>query len=274
MAVRIAKPTSPGRRGSTVRDFATITAKSPAKSLVRALKKTGGRNNQGRITVRHIGGGHKRRYRLIEFKRRFGTATVKSIEYDPNRSAFIALIQYEDGQLSYILAPRDLSVGATVESAEKTTVKIGNSMLMKHIPTGIAIHNIEVMPGKGGTIVRSAGLSASVLAHEGGKVVIKLPSTELRRIPDHCFATIGEVSNRTHENTVYGKAGRKRWLGIRPTVRGKAMNPNSHPHGGGEGVNPIGLKYPKTPWGAPALGHRTRDRNKPGASLIMKRRGK
>ncbi len=273
MPVKILKPTTPGQRGATRRDFSVLTKKTPTKSLLAPLKKSGGRNNQGLITVRHRGGGHKRRYRIIDMLRHIPQkGAVESIEYDPNRSSFIALVRYEDQSVGYILAAKDLKVGAKIESNEKAPIVIGNAMAMKNIPTGVAIHNIELTLGKGGSIVRSAGLSATILAHENGKVTIKLPSSELRTIDENCYATIGEVSNSSHENTVYGKAGRKRWLGIRPTVRGKAMNPNTHPHGGGEAGNSIGMSHPKTPWGAPALGPRTRDRNKPGSSLIIRRR--
>ncbi len=273
MATRIAKPTSPGRRGYSLRDFGAITQKSPTKSLLSPLKKTGGRNNMGRITVRHIGGGHKRRYRLIDFTRREqNKGTVVSIEYDPNRSANIALIRYVDDTLAYILAPKDLTVGGPIQSNTKAPIVVGNAMMLKNIPTGVSIHNIELAPGKGGSVVRSAGLSAAILAQEDSYAVVKMPSGELRRILNTCYATIGEVSNATHENMVFGKAGRKRWFGIRPTVRGKAMNPNTHPHGGGEGNNSIGMKYPKTPWGAPALGHRTRNKKLQSSRLVIRRR--
>lgn len=269
------KPTSPGQRGATRRDFSVITKSAPTKSLIKSLKKTGGRNNQGRITVRHIGGGHKRRLRVIDFSRNINLeGVVESIEYDPNRSAFIALIAYQNGSKAYVVAPKNLKVGDTINADEKTLVKIGNSMMLKHIPTGIAIHNIELEPGRGASLARSAGMYATIMAHEEKTAVIKLPSGELRRIINSARATVGEVSNTGHENTVYGKAGRKRWLGIRPTVRGKAMNPNTHPHGGGEGVTPIGIKYPKTPWGAPALGHPTRNKNKASKKFIIRRSGK
>ncbi len=270
------KPTSPGLRSATKRDFSSLTTKHVHKSLTSPLKKSGGRNNQGRITVRHIGGGHKRKLRIIDFQRvTDGQAMVQSIEYDPNRSSFIALIQHDDGQKSYILASKDMRVGMKVTAATKTMISNGNSMELQAIPTGIAIHNIELDPGRGAVLVRSAGLSATILAHEERFAVVKLPSGELHRINNKARATIGEVSNATHENVVYGKAGRKRWLGIRPTVRGKAMNPNTHPHGGGEGVTSIGLrKGPKTPWGAPALGHPTRDRNKPSSRFIIRKRDK
>lgn len=272
MPVRIIKPTSPGRRGMTIRDFSCVTKNTPTKSLTTPLKKTGGRNNQGRITVRHIGGGHKQLYRTIDFKRSDErTGHVIAIEYDPNRSPFIALVSYSDETKGYILATKNMVVGDQIESGIKVTVSDGNSMMIKNIPTGIPIHNIELQTGKGGTLVRSAGNSATILAHEDKFSVIKMPSGELRRVLSTNFASIGELSNREHENIVIGKAGRKRWLGIRPTVRGKAMNPNTHPHGGGEGNNSIGMKYPKTPWGTQALGKRTRDKNK-NSKLIIRRK--
>lgn len=273
MASKTNRPTSPGRRFATNQDFSSLDHIEPTKSLIRPLNKNGGRNNQGRITVRHRGGGHKRLYRLIDFRRSSEqTAVVKSIEYDPNRSAFIALIENEKGEKCYIIAPKSLKIGDEVSNG-KSKITIGSTLRMKDIPTGIPIHNIEITLGKGGAAVRSAGLSATIMAHEENRVLIKLPSGELRRFDDHCSATIGEVSNDSHETVVIGKAGRKRWLGIRPTVRGKAMNPNSHPHGGGEAVNSIGLKYPKTPWGLPALGKRTRDRRK-NSKMIVRRREK
>jgi len=271
MTVRLLKPTSPGLRDMTVRVFSDVTKNHPQKSLTSPLKKNGGRNNQGRITVRHIGGGHKRLYRNIDFVRNNEVpGHIIAIEYDPNRSPYIALIAHEDGNKSYILCTKDMKVGQKVESGDKVKVSDGNSMMLKNIPTGIPVHNIELCAGKGGTIVRSAGTSATIMAHEGKYSVIKLPSGELRRILSTNHASIGVLSNADHENIVIGKAGRNRWLGIRPTVRGKAMNPNTHPHGGGEGVNSIGMKYPKTPWGSPALGRRTRDKNK-NSKLIIKR---
>lgn len=275
MATKINKPTSPGRRFSTRRDFSGLSKVAPTKSLLKSLPKTGGRNHSGRITVRHIGGGHKQMYRVVDFIRRVPqVGMVRTIEYDPNRSSFIALVDYENGEVAYILAAKELKVGTKVVSGEKVKVAPGNHMMLKNIPTGIAIHNIETVAGQGGSLVKSAGGSAAILAHEGKYSVIKLPSGELRRVDYTCYATIGEVSNESHENTVFGKAGRKRWLGIRPTVRGKAMNPNTHPHGGGEGNNSIGMKYPKTPWGAPALGKRTRDKNKSNSRAIIRRRSK
>lgn len=275
MKSNLIKPTSPGQRGATKRDYSEITTTTPTKSLLSVLTKTGGRNHSGRITVRHIGGGHKRRYRMIDFKRaNHAPAEVKSIEYDPNRSANIALLEHNDGTLSYILAPKGLTVGEKLEAGDKVKAVSGNAMMLKNIPTGLQVHNIELLPNQGGTMVRSAGLSATVLAHENNKSIVKLPSGELRRFDSTCYATIGEVSNSQHANIVYAKAGRKRWLGIRPTVRGKAMNPNTHPHGGGEGNTSIGMKYPKTPWGAPALGKRTRDKNNRSSVMIVRRRDK
>lgn len=276
MPISFYKPTSPGLRGATKRDFSRITKTQPTKSLLATLHKSGGRNNQGRMTVRHIGGGHKRRYRTIDFGRTLEQAgVVESIEYDPNRSAHIVLLRHQNNTKSYIVAPKGLVVNDTVHAGQKTSVSVGSSMSLKYIPTGIAIHNIELEPGRGGSLVRSAGMSAAIVAHEGGYAVVKLPSGELRKFIDRCRATIGEVSNESHENTIFGKAGRKRWMGIRPTVRGKAMNPNTHPHGGGEGNTPIGLrKGPKTPWGVSALGHVTRDRNKASGRLVIRRRSK
>lgn len=267
------KPTSPGRRGFSNQDFSSITAKKAHKALLVTKNKSGGRNNQGRITVRHIGGGNKNLYRLIDFRRRNDLKMkVISIEYDPNRSARIALTEDENECKYYIIATEDMKPGMIIESGVKTKIAEGNCMQLMNIPSGVLVSNVELNPGEGAVFARSAGLSVMVMGHEGTKTIIKLPSGELRRINSNCKATIGKVSNSNHENIVYGKAGRKRWLGIRPTVRGKAMNPNTHPHGGGEGVNPIGMKYAKTPWGLPALGRRTRDKNKMGQSLIIRRR--
>jgi len=255
--------------------FEEITSSKPEKSLLLPLKKKGGRNNKGRITVRHRGGGAKRKLRIIDFKReKTGVpGRVATIEYDPNRSARIALIHYADGEKRYILAPLELNVGDTVKSGTDAEIKPGNTLPMKLIPTGTLIHNIELERGRGGQMVRSAGTAAQLMAKEGEYALIRLPSGEMRRIHSDCLATIGQVGNVDHEGISLGKAGRKRWLGIRPTVRGSAMSPRDHPHGGGEGRSPIGMPGPKTPWGKPTLGYRTR---KPKASdkLIVKRRGK
>ena len=275
MALKIYRPTSPGRRGMTGSTFEEITKGKPEKSLLLPLKKKAGRNNQGRITVRHRGGGAKRRLRLLDFKRdKFGVpGRVAAIEYDPNRSARIALIYYADGEKRYILAPSGLSVGDTVMSGSNAEVKPGNTLPLKLIPSGTLIHNIELQRGKGGQLVRSAGAAAQLMVKEGEHALVRLPSSEVRRLHCDCLATIGQVGNVDHKSIKLGKAGRKRWLGWRPTVRGSAMNPPDHPHGGGEGRSPIGLPGPKTPWGKPALGYRTR---KPKASdkMIVKRRGK
>jgi large subunit ribosomal protein L2 len=275
MAIKVYRPTSAGRRGMTGATFDEITKTKPEKSLVLPLKKQAGRNSQGRITVRHRGGGAKRRLRMIDFKRdKIGVpGKVAAIEYDPNRSARIALIHYADGDKRYILAPMGLKVGSTVKAGEGAEIRPGNALPMKRIPSGTLIHNIEMQPGKGGQMVRSAGMSAQIVAQEGDYVLLRLPSGESRRVRSNCMATIGQVGNLDHQGIKLGKAGRKRWLGIRPTVRGSAMTPRDHPHGGGEGRSPIGMPGPKTPWGKPALGYKTR---KPKASdrLIVKRRGR
>lgn len=275
MALKTYRPTSPGRRGMTGSTFAEITKSKPEKSLLMPLKKNAGRNNQGRISVRHRGGGAKRRLRIIDFKRdKYGVpGRVAAIEYDPNRSANIALIFYVDGDKRYILAPQGLNVDDMVESGENAELKPGNAMLLKQIPSGTLIHNIEMQKGKGAQMVRSAGGAAQLMAKEGEYTLIRLPSGEMRRIRNDCIATIGQVGNIEHQNIEIGKAGRIRWMGRRPQVRGSAMNPNDHPHGGGEGRSPVGMPGPKTPWGKPALGYKTR---KPKASdkLIVKRRGK
>ena len=275
MALKVYRPTSPGRRGMSGSSFEEITKDKPEKSLLLPLKKGGGRNNQGRITVRHRGGGTKRRLRIIDFKRdKAGVpGRVAAIEYDPNRSARIALIYYADGEKRYILAPAELSVGDIIKSGSDAEVKPGNALPLKLIPTGSPIHNIELERGRGGQLVRSAGAAAQLMVKEGEYALVRLPSGEMRRIRGDCLATIGQVGNVDHQNIKLGKAGRKRLLGRRPTVRGSAMSPRDHPHGGGEGRSPIGLPGPKTPWGKPALGYRTR---KPKASdkLIVKRRGK
>jgi large subunit ribosomal protein L2 len=272
MALKIYKPTSPGRRGMTGSTFEEVTRKGPEKSLLLPLKRKGGRNSQGRITVRHRGGGAKRRLRIIDFKRnKIGVpAEVLAIEYDPNRSAHIALTQYADGEKRYVLAPLGLTTGDIISSGSDAEVKLGNALPLKQIPVGMMIHNIELQPGKGGQIVRSAGTSAQVMGQEDRYTLVKLPSGEVRKILSVCLATIGQVGNVDHQNINLGKAGRKRWLGRRPTVRGSAMSPRDHPHGGGEGRSPRGMN-PKTPWGKPALGHRTRT-NKASDKMIVKRR--
>ncbi len=275
MALKTYRPTSPGRRGMSGSTFEEITKGKPEKSLLLPLKKRAGRNNQGRITVRHRGGGAKRRLRIIDFKRdKFGVpGRVAAIEYDPNRSARIALIYYADGEKRYILAPTELNVGDVIKSGDGAELKPGNVLPLKLIPSGTLIHNIELKKGKGGQLVRSAGVAAQLMAKEGKYALVRLPSTEVRRIHIDCMATIGQVGNVDHRSINLGKAGRKRWLGWRPTVRGSAMSPRDHPHGGGEGRSPIGLPGPKTPWGKPALGYRTR-KAKPSDKMIIKRRGK
>ena len=275
MPVKVYKPTSAGRRDMTGHSFEEITKSKPEWSLTEPLRKSGGRNNKGRITVRHRGGGHKRRYRLIDFKRdKFdGRAEVLSVEYDPNRSARIALIQYEDGEKRYIIAPLGLKVGDTIGNGNQAELRPGNSLAIKDIPLGTQIHNIELMPGKGGQLARAAGTSAQLLAKEGTYAQVRLPSGEVRLIHERCMATIGQVGNTEHGNVKIGKAGRARWLGWRPSVRGTAMDPDSHPHGGGEGRTGIGMPGPKTPWGKPALGKRTRV-NKRTSHFIVRRRGK
>jgi large subunit ribosomal protein L2 len=275
MAIKIYKPTSAGRRNMSGYTFDEITKSKPEKSLLVAKKSKAGRNNRGIVTVRHRGGGEKRNLRIIDWKRdKFGIpGKVASIEYDPNRTARIALIFYVDGEKRYIIAPIGLNVGDTVMSGPTAEIKPGNSMPMKNMPTGTEIHNIEVQKGRGGQLVRSAGVSAQLMVKEGDYVLIRLPSGEIRRILSDCIATIGQIGNIEHQNISLGKAGRKRHMGIRPTVRGSVMSPRDHPHGGGEGRSPIGMPGPKTPWGKPALGYKTR---KPKASdkMIVKRRGK
>lgn len=275
MPIRSYKPTSPGRRQMTVLTFEEITRKEPERSLLAPLKSKGGRNNEGRLTVRHQGGGHKRRYRLIDFKRNKDgiPAKVASIEYDPNRSANIALLNYADGSKAYIIAPNGLRVGQEVVNGEHADIKVGNTLKLKNIPVGTHIHNIEMKPGKGGQLVRSAGSTAQLMAKEGNYATLRLPSGEMRMIHLECRATIGQVGNLDHENVTIGKAGRNRWLGKRPTVRGAVMNPVDHPHGGGEGRNPIG-RNPVTPWGKPALGAKTRKKKNLSNKFIVKRRGK
>ncbi len=274
MAVKKYKPTSPGRRFVTVSDFSDITTDTPEKSLTEPLKKSAGRNNQGRITVRHRGGGHKRLYRIIDFKRdKDGIpAKVATIEYDPNRSSRIALLHYADGEKRYILAPLGLTVGDTVESGPDADIKPGNALPLRNIPVGTIIHNIELKPFKGGQLARSAGNAAQLMAKEGDYAHIRMPSGEVRLVHINCKATVGQVGNLEHENITVGKAGRSRWLGRRPTVRGVVMNPVDHPHGGGEGRSPVG-RNPVTPWGKPALGARTR-KKKTTDKMILKRRTK
>ncbi len=275
MALKTYKPTSPGRRGMTGSSFEEITKSKPEKSLLKPLKKKAGRNNQGRISVRHRGGGAKRQLRIIDFKRdKEGVpGRVASIEYDPNRSANIALIFYADGDKRYILAPLGLNVDDTVKTGADAELKAGNAMPLNQIPSGTMIHNIEMEKGRGAKMVRSAGGAAQLMAKEGDYTLIRLPSGEMRRIRSECMATIGQVGNTDHQNIKLGKAGRVRWMGRRPQVRGSAMNPNDHPHGGGEGRSPVGMPGPKTPWGKPALGYKTR-KKKASDKLIVKRRGK
>ncbi|NWF67766.1 MAG: 50S ribosomal protein L2 [Chloroflexi bacterium] len=275
MAVKVYKPTSAGRRGMTGHSFEEITASRPQRSLTEALRKKGGRNNTGRITVRHRGGGHKRRYRIIDFARsKFDSrAEVKTIEYDPNRSARIALVEYEDGERRYIIAPLGLKVGDKIGSGEKAELRVGDAQYLRDIPVGTLIHNIELEPGHGGKVARAAGASAQLLAKEGIYATVRMPSGEMRLVHELCMATIGQVGNTDHGNINLGKAGRRRRMGWRPTVRGTAMDPNSHPHGGGEGRSGIGMPGPKTPWGKPALGKRTRT-NKRTDRFIVRRRGK
>lgn len=276
MAIKTYKPMTNGTRGMSKLVNEDITTSTPEKSLVVTLKKNGGRNNQGRITVRHRGGGAKRKYRIIDFKRdkRDIAGTVATIEYDPNRSANIALIKYTDGEKRYIIAPKGLKVGDKIESGAKADIKVGNALPLENIPEGTTIHNIEIQPGKGGSLVRSAGSSAQILGREGKYTLIRLTSGEVRKVLSVCYATIGEVGNADHELVKIGKAGRKRHMGIKPTVRGSVMNPNDHPHGGGEGRAPIGRKGPVTPWGKPALGYKTRKNKKASDKLIVRRRKK
>ncbi|MCI9585223.1 MAG: 50S ribosomal protein L2 [Bacilli bacterium] len=276
MAIKTYKPTTNGRRGMTTLQNEEITKKTPEKSLVVTIKKQGGRNNQGKITVRHHGGGAKRKYRIIDFKRNKDgiVGTVASIEYDPNRSANIALINYADGEKRYIIAPKDLKVGMKIESGENADIKVGNCLPLKNIPEGTMVHNIEMKPGKGGQMARSAGASVQILGREGDYTLLRLTSGEVRKVLSVCRATIGEVGNADYELVNIGKAGRKRHMGVRPTVRGSVMNPNDHPHGGGEGGAPIGRKSPVTPWGKPALGYKTRNKKKASNKLIVRRRKK
>lgn len=275
MPVKAFKPTSPGRRQMTVSTFEEITKLEPERALTAPLRKKAGRNNDGRLSVRHKGGGHKRLYRVIDFKRNKDSvpAKVAAIEYDPNRSANIALLHYLDGHKAYILAPNGLKVGGTVVSGPDADIKVGNALPLRNIPVGTMLHNIEMKPGKGAQLIRTAGGSAQLMAKEGAYATLRLTSGEMRMIHLDCRATIGQVGNLEHENIHFGKAGRSRWLGIRPTVRGSVMNPVDHPHGGGEGRNPIG-RNPVTPWGKPALGAKTRKKKNPTSRFIVKRRSK
>ena len=276
MAVKTFRPMTPSRRNMTMPTFEEITTNVPEKSLLVSLKKTGGRNAQGKITVRHHGGGAKRKYRIIDFKRNKDgiPATVATIEYDPNRSAYIALVVYADGEKRYIIAPAGLKVGDTVVSGADADIKPGNALPLLNIPVGTFIHNIELQAGKGGQLVRAAGLSAQLMAKEGKYATLRLPSGEMRYVRIECRATVGAVSNSTNDIVKIGKAGRKRHMGIRPTVRGSVMNPNDHPHGGGEGKSPVGRPSPMTPWGKPALGYKTRKNKKYSDKLIIKGRNK
>ena len=274
MAVKTFKPYSAGRRFMTVASFQEVTASKPEKSLLVPLTSKGGRNNTGKTTVRHQGGGHKRQYRLIDFKRTKDNipAKVATVEYDPNRSAYIALVVYADGEKRYILAPHGIKVGDVIESGPDSDIKPGNCLPLLNIPLGTQVYNVEMKIGKGGQIVRSAGTSAQLMAKEGNKALLRLPSGELRNVHINCRATVGVVSNIEHENITIGKAGRSRWLGVRPGNRGVVMNPCDHPHGGGEGKSPVGRKHPVTPWGKPAHGVKTRDKKKASSKLIVKRR--
>lgn len=273
MAVKRFRPVTPTLRGTVRPTFEEITTNTPEKSLLEPIKKNAGRNMYGRITVRHQGGGTKRKYRVIDFKRNKDgiPATVKTIEYDPNRSAYIALLQYADGEKRYILAPLGLTVGQVVTSGAGSEIKVGNAMAMADMPVGTVIHNIEMQPGKGGQIARSAGEAARLVAKEGSRATLKLPSGEMRMVSSKCRATIGQIGNVDHELVKWGKAGNTRYRGIRPTVRGSVMNPVDHPHGGGESKAPIGLPGPRTPWGKPALGKKTRNKKKPSSRMILKR---
>ncbi len=274
MAIKTYKPTTPSRRQMTVTDYSSLSKVAPEKSLLTVVKKNAGRNSYGRITVRHKGGGNRRKYRIIDFKRnKLGmNATVLTLEYDPNRSAFIALVQYEDGEKKYIIAPNGLKVGDVVRNGEDADIKPGNALALKNIPVGTFIHNVELYPGKGAQLVRSAGNMAQLMGKEGAYALIRLPSGEMRKVSIDCMASIGQVSNIDHENVNLGKAGRTRHKGIRPTVRGSVMNPNDHPHGGGEGKSPVGRPGPVTPWGKPAMGYKTRATHKASDKFIVKRR--
>ena len=273
MAIKVYKPTTNGRRNMSTIDYSQLSKVAPERSLLEPLKKTSGRNSYGRITVRHHGGGNRQKYRIIDFKRNKVNvpATVLTLEYDPNRSAFIALIQYEDGVKNYIIAPSGLKVGDTVVSGAAADIKVGNALPLVNIPTGTFVHNVELYPGRGGQLARSAGNAAQLMAKEGKYALLRLPSGELRNVPAECMATIGTVSNEDHLNVKVGKAGRTRHMGVRPTVRGSVMNPCDHPHGGGEGKSPIGRPGPVTPWGKPALGYKTRAKHKQSDKLIVRR---
>ena len=274
MPTKFYKPTTPGRRGMSVLDYSGLSKVAPEKSLLAPLEKKAGRNSYGRITVRHRGGGNRRKYRIIDFKRNKldMNATVLTLEYDPNRSANIALVQYEDGEKRYIVAPQGLSVGDVISAGAEADIKPGNALPMANIPTGTFIHNVELYPGKGAQLARAAGVMAQLVGKENNLAMIRLPSGEMRNIPLNCMATIGQVGNLDHENVKIGKAGRKRHMGWRPTVRGSVMNPCDHPHGGGEGKSPIGRPGPVTPWGKPALGYKTRKHHKASDKFIVKRR--
>ncbi len=274
MALKTRKPTTPGQRGLVLQSTSDITVRKPKKSLLRTLKKTGGRNSAGRVTVRHRGGGHKRRFRLIDFKRdKFDVpGNVETIEYDPNRSSRIALIKYVDGDWRYILAPNGIKIGDPIMSGPNASIDLGNALPLDRIPAGTLVHNVELKVGKGGQIVRSAGSSAQVLAKEGRYTLLRLPSGEMRNVLSNCMASIGQLGAVDNKNVKLGKAGKKRHIGRRPEVRGVAMAPNAHPHGGGEGKSPIGMPGPKTPWGKPALGYRTRKTRKPSDRFIVRRR--
>ncbi len=273
MALKRFKPTSAGQRFKTTPSFEEITTKTPEKSLLDTVKKSGGRNSYGRITVRHIGGGNRQKYRVIDFKRNKDNipAKVASIEYDPNRSAYIALLHYVDGEKRYILAPLGLAVGDTIMSGSSVEIKVGNCLPLENIPVGLVVHNIEFQPGRGGKIARSAGNSAQYMAKEGKYATLRMPSGEMRKVPVTCRATIGQIGNTEHEIVSLGKAGRKRHMGVRPTVRGSVMNPVDHPHGGGEGKSPVGHAGPMTPWGKPALGLKTRKKKNRSNKFIVKR---
>ena len=274
MAIKKFKPTTPSRRNMAVTDYSVLSKVAPERSLLEPMKKTSGRNNTGRITVRHHGGGNRTKYRVIDFKRNKldVPATVITLEYDPNRTAFIALIQYEDGEKSYIIAPNGLNVGDKVVSGPSADIKPGNALPLANIPVGTIVHNVELYPGKGAQLVRSAGNFGQLIAKENGYGLIRLPSGELRNVTLNCYATIGQVSNLDHDNVKIGKAGKKRHMGWRPTVRGSVMNPVDHPHGGGEGKAPVGRPGPVTPWGKPAMGYKTRSKRKASDKLIVRRR--
>ncbi len=274
MSIRFYKPMTNGTRNMSVTDYSNLSKVKPERSLLEPMNKTSGRNSYGRITVRHKGGGNRRKYRVIDFKRdKFGIpATVLTLEYDPNRSAHICLVQYEDGEKRYIIAPDGLNVGDKIEAGPEADIKVGNALPLVNIPVGTIVHNVELYPGRGGQLARSAGNSAQLMAKEGGYALLRLPSSELRKVPVICMATVGVVGNTDHENVKIGKAGRTRHMGIRPTVRGSVMNPCDHPHGGGEGKSPIGRPGPVTPWGKPALGYKTRAKKNRSDKLIVKRR--